>query len=109
EEPIWIGYDLVAPGERMVFESYFPDSLPYQMVHTVVRMGEAPVFDTLATIKPQRDSVVTPYGDEFYVYKAFPAATRSLDSVRPWFDKPPDKRITLTGRMGGMNHMAMKE
>jgi suppressor of ftsI len=108
EEPQWPGYELVAPGERLVFEAYFPDSDRVQLTHAIMPPGRPPEFVKLGWIKPAPDTVATPYGGAFHVYYTFPQAQASIDSLKPHFDKAPDKLLVLTARMGGMDHMAMK-
>jgi suppressor of ftsI len=110
DEPHWTEYELVAPGERLIFEARFSDTGSEQLTHAIMPTGKPPDFLGIGTVSTLSDTVSTPYGDDMYVYTPSLQTRKSIDSLKPWFDRAPDKTILLTARMGGMGHghMAMK-
>jgi suppressor of ftsI len=102
--PIWGGFELLAPGERMVLEGYFDDTVPVTLAHQMLIPDRPPQFVPLGVITAGPDSTASGYGDGFFVNRSYASAEASIDSLKPWFDRPPDKNLLLTVRMGGMSH-----
>jgi FtsP/CotA-like multicopper oxidase with cupredoxin domain len=98
---------VLAPAERYVVEVRFPRAGRYTLVNAVQAINhykgeiEAEV-DTLGTITVNATPAAPDYGPQFATLRHNEAVTRDVDRYRPYFDKPPDKRITLTVQTTGL-------
>jgi FtsP/CotA-like multicopper oxidase with cupredoxin domain len=98
------GGEFLAPGERLIFEAGFADFDTVLLYHSM----PGPTATRLARIVMTPDSARS--GDiAAYTDKVDTAASvvADIDRFRASFNKNPDKRLFLTGKMGGMS-MAMK-
>lgn len=106
ETPVFSALELIAVGERSIFEAYFNDTGMVDIIHSFP--GQTMVIGHIHVLP---DSAVTGYYRTWFnPADSSPAAIRSIDPFRPFFDKEPDKELILTGTMGGgaMMNMAMK-
>ncbi|MDB5105625.1 MAG: FtsP/CotA-like multicopper oxidase with cupredoxin domain [Fibrobacteres bacterium] len=103
ENPILSGAEYLAPGERSVFECYFPtpgvDSLIQDTPNKDYRLARVQVLD---------DSAASGLHRLFYSYDSNAYAMKTIDPFRRDFGKTPDKELLLTARMGGHSHAAAK-
>lgn len=91
----------IAPAERYVVEVRFPHAGQYALVNAVQAInhlrGEfAPEVDTLGTVIVDATPATPDYSAQFATLRANAAVSHDIDRFRPYFDKPPDKRFTLT-------------
>lgn len=92
---------VMAPAERYVVEVRFERPGQYTLVNAVQAINhfagefEASV-DTLGTVTVGQSPATPDYGSRFAVLRAYPAVSRDVDRFRPFFDKEPDQRLTLT-------------
>ncbi len=98
---------VLAPAERYVVEVRFPRAGQYALVNAVQAInhykGEIePEVDTLGAITVNPTTATPDYGAQFATLRHNEAVTRDVDRYRPYFDKPPDKRITLTVQTNGL-------
>lgn len=98
---------VLAPAERYVVEVRFDRAGKFPMVNAVQAINhfrgefEAEV-DTLGTVTVDRAAAQPDYGTAFAVLRAYDSVARDIDRYRPYFDKPPDKTLTLTVRPTGL-------
>lgn len=91
----------LAPAERYVVEVRFPHPGQYALVNSVQAInhlrGEfAPEVDTLGTVIVDGTPATPDYSTPFATLRVNAAVSRDIDRFRPYFNKPPDKRFTLT-------------
>jgi suppressor of ftsI len=92
---------VLAPAERYVVEARFAEPGRYPLVNAVQAIDhykgefEAQV-DTLGWVTVDTAAAHPDYTAPFATLRANPAVTADIDRYRPFFDKAPDKRITLT-------------
>lgn len=94
--------ELIAPGERMVFEAMFKDT------GVVELLQETPTrLFTIGTVHVLPDSAESGYRAAYTVEDTAREVMGDIDAFRPYFDKAPDKEILLTGIMEGMGMPGM--
>ena len=94
---------VLAPAERYVVDVRFDRAGTVPFVNAVQAIdhyaGEfAPEVDTLGTITVGSAPATPDYSRDFARLRTNAAVTREIARFRPYFDAPPDKRITLTVR-----------
>jgi suppressor of ftsI len=94
--------ELLAPGERMVFEAVFKDTGIVELLHELPDR-----LMKIGSIHVEEDSVLTGYKDAYEMEDTARDIIGDIDQYRPDFNKEPDQKLMLTGTMGGMN-MPMK-
>jgi FtsP/CotA-like multicopper oxidase with cupredoxin domain len=92
---------VLAPAERYVIEARFDKPGRYALVNAVQQInhysGEfEPIVDTLGIVTVSATPAVPDYGSRFAALRAYPAVSRDVEKFRPYFDREPDKRLTLT-------------
>ncbi len=92
---------VLAPAERYVVEARFDSAGRYPLINAVQGIDhykgefEAQV-DTLGWITVDDTPAVPDHRLAFDSLRTNPAVTADIERYRPYFDKAPDKRITLT-------------
>jgi FtsP/CotA-like multicopper oxidase with cupredoxin domain len=92
---------VLAPAERYVVEVQFDKPGRYAFVNAIQAInhyaGEfAAEVDTLGMVTVDDAPVAPSYARQFATLRANAAVSRDIDRYRPYFDKEPDKRLTLT-------------
>jgi FtsP/CotA-like multicopper oxidase with cupredoxin domain len=92
---------ILAPAERYVVAAEFDAPGRYPIVNAVQAIdhykGEfEPQVDTLGWVTVDSTPAAPDYRAAFRTLRANPAVTADIAKYRPYFDRPPDKRITLT-------------
>jgi FtsP/CotA-like multicopper oxidase with cupredoxin domain len=90
------GGEILAPGERVVFEVMFKDSGTVQLYHQLPDR-----YLSMGTIEVGGDSVETDYGRAYQDETRDSALTAELEALRPKVLGTPDREILLTGTMDG--------
>lgn len=98
---------VLAPAERYIVEVRFEHPGRYALVNAVQAInhfrGEFEAeSDTLGMIDIDSSAAAPDYGAAFDALRDNAAVTRDIDRYRPYFDKPPDKRLTLTMHGSGL-------
>jgi len=98
---------VMAPAERYVVEVRFERPGTYVLVNAVQAInhfaGEfEPQVDTLGVVTVDAAPASPDYAREFRALRAHPSVTREIDRYRPYFDKAPDKTLTLTVRTNAL-------
>lgn len=98
---------VIAPAERYVVEARFERPGRYALVNAVQAInhyrGEfEPRLDTLGLVTVDAVRATPDYGRQFATLRAHAAVSREIDRFRPFFDRPPDKQLTLTLRTTGL-------
>lgn len=110
EREEWKESIILGPSERAVVEVLFDQSGTFVLEHTTpnktYKLGEVAVADSGA-VSPS-------YAESFSILRTNASAVAEIDPFRKYFDKPVDKRLSLTidmnMNMGGMgNTMGMSE
>jgi suppressor of ftsI len=96
-----VGSVVLAPAERYVVDVRFDKPGRYVLVNAIQAInhyaGEfEPEVDTLGFVTVSGAPAVPDHGARFAVLRAFPEVSHDIDRFRPYFDKAPDKRLTLT-------------
>ena len=92
---------VMAPAERYIIEARFEHPGQYALVNSVQGINhfkgefEAEV-DTLGIVTVDAAPATPDYAHDFATMRANPAVSKDIDRFRPYFNKPPDKRFTLT-------------
>ncbi|HEX5386596.1 MAG TPA: multicopper oxidase family protein [Gemmatimonadales bacterium] len=91
---------VLAPAERYVVEVRFDRAGRVPLVNAVQAInhyqGEfVPEVDTLGMVTVDAAPVAPDYGRAFSTLGAHPDVSRDIDRYRGYFDRPPDKRLTL--------------
>lgn len=92
---------VLAPAERYVVDVRFARPGRYALVNAVQAInhyrGEfEPAVDTLGFVTVDSTPAEPDYGTQFAALRANAAVTRDIARYRPFFDRPPDRRFTLT-------------
>ncbi|MGH7632632.1 MAG: multicopper oxidase family protein, partial [Gemmatimonadaceae bacterium] len=98
---------LIAPAERYVVETRFDTPGRYALVNAVQAVnhykGEfAAELDTLGIVTVSATPAAPDYAGAFATLRHNTAVSRDIDRFRAYFDKPPDKRLTLTVRVSAL-------
>ena len=98
---------VLAPAERYVVEVRFDRPGRYALVNAVQAInhyrGEfEPQVDTLGFVTVTSEAARPDYSRQFATLRQHAAVTTEIDRYRAYFDKPPDKRLTLTVRTTGL-------
>jgi len=107
EREEWVPSVVISPAERYVVEAHFDRPGRYPLVNAVQAIDhykgefEARV-DTLGWVTVATPPVRPDYGAAFDSLRAYPAVSADIARYRPYFDKPPDKQITLTVATSGL-------
>lgn len=98
---------VLAPAERYVVQVRFDRPGRYALVNAVQAInhfrGEfEPEVDTLGFVTVEAAPATPDYGRQFATLRANAAVSRDIEKYRQYFDKPPDKRLTLTVKTTGL-------
>jgi FtsP/CotA-like multicopper oxidase with cupredoxin domain len=92
---------VVAPAERYVVEVRFDKPGRFAVVNAIQAInhyaGEfSAEVDTLGAVSVDAAPATPAYGAQFATLRANAAVSRDIDAYRKYFDKTPDKSLTLT-------------
>jgi FtsP/CotA-like multicopper oxidase with cupredoxin domain len=98
---------VLAPAERYVVEVRFERPGRYALVNAVQAInhyrGEfEPNVDTLGVVTVDAAPASPDYAREFATLRTNADVSRGIERFRPYFDKAPDKQLTLTMRTAGL-------
>ncbi len=98
---------VLAPAERYVVEVRFEKPGQFAMVNAVQAInhyrGEfEQEVDTLGVITVDSTAAAPDYSAQFSTLRTYDSVTQDINRYRKYFDKPPDKSITLTVRTSGL-------
>ncbi len=98
---------VLAPAERYVVDVRFDKPGRFALVNAIQAInhfrGEfEPEVDTLGTVTVEPAPASPDYARQFNTLRANTDVTRDIDRYRKYFDKPPDKKLTLTLRTTGL-------
>ncbi|MBX6331784.1 MAG: multicopper oxidase family protein [Gemmatimonadaceae bacterium] len=107
EREEWVRSVVLAPAERYIVEVRFDRPGRYALVNAVQAInhyrGEfEPEVDTLGMVTVDSAPATPDYGRQFATLRANAAVSRDIDRYRPYFDKAPDKQLTLTVRTNAL-------
>lgn len=107
EREEWVESVVLAPAERYVVEVRFDKPGRHAMVNAIQAInhfaGEfEPMVDTLGMVTVSQSSALPDYGSSFATLRSVAAVSRDIDRFRPYFDKAPDKELTLTVQASGL-------
>ncbi|MGH7616468.1 MAG: multicopper oxidase family protein [Gemmatimonadaceae bacterium] len=92
---------IIAPAERYVVEVRFDRAGHFPVVNAIQAInhyaGEfAPEVDTLGDVTVDAAAATPSYAAAFSTLRANADVSRDIERYRPFFDRPPDKTLTLT-------------
>jgi FtsP/CotA-like multicopper oxidase with cupredoxin domain len=98
---------VIAPAERYVVEVRFDRPGAYPLVNMVQAINHLrgvfqPEVDTLGTVAVDSTPAQPDLGTAFARLRPNVEVSRDVARYRRWFDRPPDKRLTLTVRTAGL-------
>ena len=98
---------VLAPAERYVVEVRFDKPGRFAMVNAVQAInhyrGEfEPEVDTVGMITVDSTAAAPDYAAQFAALRRYDSVTQDIDRYRKYFDKAPDKSLTLTVRPSGL-------
>lgn len=94
EREEWVDKVLLGPSERAVVEVWFDKAGNYQITHTTPEKTY-----TMGSIEVVPGPVTTSY---FLITRTNEDVIKSIDPLRSLFNKPADKKLSLTVDMGSM-------
>lgn len=89
---------MIAPSERAIVEAYFPATGTYSIENKTPNN-----VTPLGSVAVNNDSSTASYVSEFTTLRTNQDTMSAIDPYRADFDKNPDKNITLSVLMEGMN------
>jgi len=99
EQATWQDGVVLGPSERAIVDVLFPRAGTYKLLNktpnNTYELGTVTVSDEQAT---------SSYAKEFNTLQSNPDTTASIARFQKYFSAAPDKMISLTVDMGGMNH-----
>ncbi|MEO6864253.1 MAG: multicopper oxidase family protein [Gemmatimonadaceae bacterium] len=101
EREAWVPSVVLAPAERYIVDVRFEHPGRYVLVNSVQAInhykGEfEPEVDTLGTVTVGATKSASDFGQQFATLRSNAEVSHDVDRYRPYFDKPPDKKLTLT-------------
>jgi len=101
EHEAWVPSVILAPAERYVVEVRFDHPGTYALINAVQAInhykGEfEQEVDTLGAVTVSSATAAPDYGHQFATLRTNAAVSREIAPYRKYFDKPPDKKLTLT-------------
>jgi FtsP/CotA-like multicopper oxidase with cupredoxin domain len=98
---------VLAPAERYVVEVRFDKPGRFAMINAVQAInhyrGEfEPEVDTVGMITVDSTAAAPDYAAQFAALRRYDSVTQDIDRYRKYFDKAPDKSLTLTVRPSGL-------
>ncbi|MEO6444110.1 MAG: multicopper oxidase family protein [Gemmatimonadaceae bacterium] len=107
EREEWVESVVLAPAERYVIDVRFDQSGTSTLVNAVQAIdhyaGEfVPAVDTLGAVTVGRAQARPDYGASFTLLRNVAQVSRDIDRFRPFFDKAPDKSLTLTVKVNAL-------
>ena len=101
EHEAWVPSVILAPAERYVVEVRFDHPGSYALVNAVQAInhykGEfEQEVDTLGTVTVSSSAAAPDYSRQFATLRSNAAVSRDIAPYRKYFNKAPDKRLTLT-------------
>lgn len=102
EKASFVNSVILGPSERAIVDVFIPKAGIYEMQNQTPSKNYS-----LGTISANEDKVDVSYEKEFNTLQSNIATTKSIDPFRSYFNKTPDKSITLTLDMAG-NMMGMQ-
>ncbi len=102
EKDQWINVVRVGPSERAIVEMLFPNSGTFAIQNVTPKKTY-----TLGTVNVSTDPIEVSYASEFNQLRTHAETIQSVETMRQYFDKAPDKQINLTLDIGG-NMMSMQ-
>ncbi len=107
EREEWIESVVIAPAERYVVDVRFDTPGEAVLVNAIQAInhfaGEfEAVVDTLGAVTVGTKPAAPDHGAQFAILRDFPQVSRDIDRFRPFFDKAPDKSLTLTVRVNAL-------
>lgn len=95
EKDQWISAVRISPSERAIVEVLFPNSGTFAIQNVTPDKTY-----TLGTVSVSADFADVSYASEFNALKTHTETMQSIDALRQYVDKAPDKQINLTLDMG---------
>ena len=98
---------VLSPAERYVVEVRFDKPGQYAMVNAIQAInhyrGEfEPEVDTVGMITVDSAAATPDYSAQFATLRHYDSVTQDIERYRKYFDKAPDKSLTLTVRVSGL-------
>ncbi len=96
EQDQWKDSVVIGPSERAIVEVLFDKSGTF-----AIQNKTPDQIYTLGSVVVSNESALVSYASEFAVLKTHSATVASIDPLRSYFDKAPDKKIALSVSMSG--------
>ncbi len=101
EREAWVHSVVIAPGERYVVEVLFEEPGDVKIENTIQAINHFrgvfyPHVDRLGTVEVSSDPVVDSHANGFEHLSNNADADLDIERFRPYFDKPPDRRLELS-------------
>ena len=105
EREEWVESVVIAPAQRYIIEARFGDPGELAITNNVQAinhiLGEFyRSVDTLGTITVDADPATANYATHFLTLREHEDVIEDIDRMRPYFDRPPDRELVLTLRVG---------
>ncbi len=105
EREAWVESVAIAPAQRYIVDVRFPAAGRYPLMNRVQAIDHTigsffPEYDTLGMVTAGAEPATPDYGAAFETLRENRDVVTEIDRYRPWFSRPPDKRLVLTVRLG---------
>ncbi len=107
EREAWVDNVTIGPAQRYVVDVRFPAAGSYALMNRVQAIDHNvgnffAEYDTLATIAAVGRPIDPDLGRDYRRLRVNRDVVTEIDRYRPWFDRPPDRELLLTVRLGDL-------
>ncbi len=113
EQEQWVDAVTLAPAQRYIVDVRFPAPGRYALVNRVQAIDHMignffPEVDTLGVITATGARATPDHGAAFARLRINRDVVDDIVAFRPWFERPPDKELLLTLRLGDLPYALMQ-
>jgi FtsP/CotA-like multicopper oxidase with cupredoxin domain len=107
EKEAWVQSITIAPAQRYIVDVRFPIAGSYALVNQVQAIDHNvgnffPEVDTLGMVRARGAAARPDHRLAFERLRINRDVVTDIDRYRPWFERPPDKELLLTLRLGAL-------
>ena len=113
EKEAWVRSITIAPAQRYIVDVRFPVAGSYALVNQVQAIDHNvgnffPEVDTLGMVRAAGARARPDHRQAFERLRINRDVVTDIDRYRPWFERPPDRELLLTLRLGALPNGVMQ-
>ncbi len=113
EKEAWVDAVTIAPAQRYIIDVRFPVAGRYVLANQVQAIDHNvgnffPEVDTLGIVRATGTPARPDHRRAFERLRINRDVVTDIDRYRPWFERPPDKELLLTLRLGALPNGVMQ-